>query len=297
MCERFRIIDVEPEWVLEPEEMGSKSKFWYRPPGERQIRWLFKYPQKRTGQHWAEKIAAEIAGNMGIRRAPVELAVFDGQRGSVTKSFVHGGLELVHGNQILSAHLEGYDPKKRFRQADHTVSNLLQVVEMVFVEDAATKDAKSRIAEFLVLDALIGNTDRHHENWGVLRLRKDGRWYGVVAPSFDHASSLGRELLDDGRDRRLAERRVAGYVERGRGAIYWSAEDAHGPSPIELVRRAAPRYPEIFGPALAKIHKVDERLIDQLLLRMPDGWMSRSARGFTAALMRYSIGQLQEVLR
>jgi hypothetical protein len=120
MREQFPIIKVESEWVLEPEEMGSKRKFWYRPPGEHQRRWLFKCPQDNTGQHWAEKIAAEISEIVGIRRAAVDLAMFDGQQGSVSKSFVHSGLELVHGNQILSTLLPSYDPTKRFHQANHT---------------------------------------------------------------------------------------------------------------------------------------------------------------------------------
>ena len=283
--------------MLEPEAMGSKEKFWYRPPGEHQRRWLFKCPQDNTGQHWAEKIAAEISRIVGIRRAPVDLAIFDGRQGSVSKSFVHSGLELVHGNQILSTLLTGYDPKKRFRQADHTLANVLTAVEMAFTEDASKMDAKSRIAEYLVLDAVIGNTDRHHENWGILRQRRDDSWYGFVAPSFDHASSLGRELLDNRRAMLLAEDRVGDYVNRGRGAVYWSAQDAHGPSPLELVCRAAPCFPELFRPALAKIDKLDETLINSLLVRMPGQWMSHSAKEFASALMRYSIGRLQEELR
>lgn len=126
MREQFPIIKVESEWVLEPEEMASKRKFWYRPPGEHQRRWLFKCPQDNTGQHWAEKIAAEISEIVGIRRAAVDLAMFDGQQGSVSKSFVHSGLELVHGNQILSTLLPSYDPTKRFHQANHTLQEVLQ---------------------------------------------------------------------------------------------------------------------------------------------------------------------------
>ena len=177
------------------------------------------------------------------------------------------------------------------------MENILTAVDTIFGDKVSKIDAKSRLAEYLVLDAMIGNTDRHHENWGVLRRRKNHVWYGVVAPSFDHASSLGRELLDDRRDRLLTENRVGNYVERGRGAIYWSTEGAHGPSPIELVRRTAPCYPDIFRPALTKIEKLDETLVDDLLARMPEEWMSRSAKEFATALMRYSIGQLKEVLR
>ena len=296
MRERFPVIEVQSRWVLEPEEMGSKKKFWYSPPGEQQPRWLFKYPQRGTGQHWAEKIAAEIAGSIGIPRAGVELAVFNGERGSATKSFAHGGFELIHGNQILAAFLRDYDPQKRFRQSEHTVHSVLSAVDRACGETAAKGRAKERMAEYMVLDALIGNTDRHHENWGVLLRRKQDRWVGSVAPSFDHASSLGRELRDESRERRLVENQVSSYVERGRGGIYWSASESHGPSPIELVRRSAASYPEIFRPALGKLVRINDATIDDVLHRVPGEWMSRWAMDFAKAMMLYNIDQLREVL-
>ena len=255
MLGKFPITKVEPEWVLEPEQMGSKRKFWYGQDGDDSRPSLFKYPRIRTGEHWAEKLAAEVAGMLGIPRAEVELAVFNGEHGSITKSFAINDLELVHGNQILSAYVQGYDPETKFRQADHTLSNALAALDQIFVEDPARHKAKALFAEYLVLDALIGNTDRHHENWGVLRKRKDEKWYGFLAPSFDHASSLGRELRDDKRERRLGESRINAYIERGCGAVYWSEDDPRGVSPLELVRRATREYAELFRPALEKIDR------------------------------------------
>ena len=100
MPETYPIVQVRKEWVLEQEVMGSKEKFWYLPEGQT-TKWLFKYPREDTGEHWAEKVAAEVAGWLGIPHGRVELAVFEGKRGSVTKSFVSDGQELVHGNQVL----------------------------------------------------------------------------------------------------------------------------------------------------------------------------------------------------
>lgn len=295
MHEKFPITQVQPHWALEPEEMGSKRKFWYRPDGRNRRRWLFKYPQTGTGQHWAEKLAAEVAGLLGIRHAPVELAVFNGEPGSITRSFTVDGLELVHGNQILQAFVRGYNPAKRFRQADHTMNKILMALDRIFSNDTAKQKAKSQFAEYLVLDALIGNTDRHHENWGVLRERRDGAWYGLLAPSFDHASSLGRELVDDRRARLLEEDRVGAYVERGRGAIYWSPEDIRGSSPLALVRRATLEYPHLLRPAMAQIDRLDGN-VDNLIGRIPDGWMSCLEMEFATKMIHYSLDKLREVV-
>ena len=44
----YSVFEIQPEWVLESEALGSKEKFWYRAkPGEAE--WLFKFPQPNTG--------------------------------------------------------------------------------------------------------------------------------------------------------------------------------------------------------------------------------------------------------
>lgn len=294
MYEPFRIVTVQPRWMLRDETMGTKSKFWYRKPdGEGE--WLFKYAQENTGQHWAEKIAAEVADTLRTYHARVELAEFKGRRGTVTESFAREGRELRHGNEILAITVSGYDSHRRFHQSKHTLDNIWSALDRVFPRHESAYRAKLLFADYLLLDALIGNTDRHHENWGLLvRRGKDG-FRGFLAPSFDHASSLGRELVDERRNRFLAEGRIGDYSERGRGGIYWTADETHAPSPVELVRRAAGRYPELFHSALAKMRALREDALDMIVGRVPAAWMSSSARKFAVGLMKYNLDQLRSI--
>lgn len=296
MADLYRIVEVKPEWVIDREDMGTKTKFWYRDP-DGEVGWLFKYPRPNTGEHWSEKIAAEVASVIGVRHAKVELAEFEGKRGSATESFTRGGRALYHGNQVLEWTVGDYDPKKKYHQSQHTLANIFEGMDRVFVRPEAASRAKRTLAEYMVLDALIGNTDRHHENWGLLRRREGGGLKGFVAPSFDHATSLGRELLDERRDRFLAENRVGGYVEKGRGAIYWSEDERRGPSPLELVRRAARDYPDLFRPAVLKIVEIDESVFSQIVNRIPSDWMTSSARVFAVTLLFYNYNQLKEIFR
>ena len=295
MTTPYRIVEVKPEWVVEREDMGTKTKFWYRDPDSR-VSWLFKYPRQNTGEHWAEKIAAEVASVLGFGHAKVELAQFADDRGSATKSFTRGGRALYHGNQMLERVVSGYEPRRRFRQSQHTLANIFKVMDSAFVRPETAVRAKRTIAKYAVLDALIGNTDRHHENWGLLLKRQDYRLGGFVALSFDHASSLGRELLDDGRDRFLKENRVGSYIEKGRGAIYWSEDERRGPSPLELVRRAVRTYPDLFRPALLKLAEIDASIFFQIVERIPLSWMTFSAREFSVKLLYYNYGQLKEMV-
>lgn len=68
----------------------------------------------------------------------------------------------------------------------------------------APEDLLQRFAQMIVFDALIGNMDRHHENWGIVetvkykqlvlfdkKRLKEGRQF---TPLYDHGSSLMFEL-------------------------------------------------------------------------------------------------------
>lgn len=293
---RWNVREIEPEWKIDPEEMGTRQKFWYSHPGDPRPAWLFKHPRQNTGEHWAEKIAAEVADLLSTPHTRVELAVLGDQRGTVTRSFVDEGDVLFHGNQFLEIIVDAYDTKTRFGQSRHTLGNIWVVLDWLFGEGEESERAKCRIAQYLVLDALIGNTDRHHENWGVLVKRTNHGWEGKVAPSFDHASSLGRELRDARRARLLAENRVGYYSEKGRGGVYWSEVDRRGPGPLELTRRAGIRYESVFRPALAVVRDLDFSGVSNVVDRIPECWMSVGARDFAKALLRYNYKELRRLV-
>ena len=162
----YPIVTIPADAREDTEQLGSKPKFWVVLNGER---WLFKEARADTGEDWAEKAAAEPAQALVIRAATVELAEYQGRRGSISLNFVDvkGGQALVHGNEILALRVTGYDKGKTFSQADHTLENIESAIRGLFGPNRA--DAiLTELAGYMVLDALIGNTDRHHENWGLL---------------------------------------------------------------------------------------------------------------------------------
>ena len=290
----YRVMEIEERWAAELEAMGTKPKFWCQPDGGEEL-WLFKYPQAGTGQHWAEKIAAELAACLGITHAVVELAACGGRRGSVSKSFTEGKYQLHHGNEILALTMD-YDQEKQFGQADHTLANVFRALERVFVRRGAAEAAKREFATYVVLDAVVGNTDRHHENWGLLVEPTDSGPRGSLSPTFDHASSLGRELRDEKRAARLREGGVGLYSEKGRGALFWDGSGRYGPSPLNLVRRATVEHPDLFRPPLVKVREHRDSLAS-LVRRVPDEWMSPTAKDFAIALMDYNSAQLERCLK
>lgn len=289
----FEIFEGIPERF---EQLGSKPKFWFRfPSGERQ--WLFKYARVATGEHWAERITAEVARVLGVPHAIVELCKFADRYGTASPSFVPPGVELIHGNEILSGRILGYDAKKRFRQSDHTLDRIVAAFYDIFPKGSKRNEALTTLAGYLTLDAIICNVDRHHENWAVLRSPSRGKQPAtqIIAPTFDHASSLGRELLDEKRSLLLKNNRVADYVSKGSGAIYWKDSDAKGENPLTLCKRAATIHRSYFRPWIERVKELAPAELEVLVSDMPDDWMSSIAKEFAKAILSYTTNELRKL--
>lgn len=299
----FPIVQVDPAKVFQDEQLGSKSKFWY--DNDQGERWLFKYAREitpggeLTGEDWAEKLGAEIAAALQIPAAQVELAEYQGRRGASSKRFVDVSMEsLVHGNEILGGMIAAYDRDKKLHQHDHTLDNIVSAFQKLLGPLTRLRSTiLKRLSEYLVLDALIGNTDRHHENWGVI-LPLDVAIAEVpikVAPSFDHASSLGRELPDSKRLQILEQQRMESYVQKGHGGIFLRNSDKRGANPLELVKYAAHEYPAIFRPALAKVAGAEIEKLCALVDAVPPSRMTDVSRQFAKEFLRCSHQKLTQL--
>ena len=281
--------------MRETEALGTKSKFWFQSDKD-PVPWLFKLPRQNTGEHWAEKVTAEIADAMDVFHARVELAQFETARGSASKSFSIGKRELSHGNEILGGQIEGYDQTQKFGQCYHTLENIFFALEHSLVNPEAAMGRQIQFAEYVVLDAIIGNTDRHHENWGIQRRRFGKVWKSRLAPSFDHASSLGRELTDSGgmrsRESILENRRIPSYSRTARGGVYWQSDSQRGENPIQLLRLGAARWPQFFSQGLTKAKQLNRELIKAIMDRIPVDWMTDLERSFALELVCYNLGEV-----
>ena len=300
----FNVFAVDEWQAYAEEQMGTKRKIWFRSPDGGM--YLFKYPRPNSGEAWAEKVAAEIAEAIHIPHAEVELAMFQGEQGTICKSFMTDpASDLFHGNQLLSIMHPGYDSKRNAGQVDHTYQRIMRIISALDTSaphPCLTSDGVTCFAGYLTLDALIGNSDRHHENWALMlsfAREADGPMLvasSTLAPSFDHASCLGRELSDDQRRGLLADaQRLQYYFGRCRSRVYWDGEEQRQLHPIELVRRGYTESPELFEPWLDISVTMDDNTVYSLLDSLPSDWMSDEAREFAAALVRLNRSALEEV--
>ncbi|CAN5867756.1 hypothetical protein BH11PSE8_BH11PSE8_05720 [soil metagenome] len=289
----FDIIDIPLDAREDTEQLGSKPKFWVLLDSGR---WLFKEARPNTGEDWAEKAAAHIAREMGLNAATVELASYAGRHGCISLNFIDvtAGEALIHGNEILAWQVTGYEKAKTFRQSDHTIENIDAAIRGLAVQSDA-ESTLTGLAGYIVLDALIGNTDRHHENWGLKLCVAPHSRVLSLAPSFDHASSLGRELRDERRAELLASHRIDGYLRKGRGGIFKNPAQRHGENPLELVQVAARAYPRYFRPALQQVAALDMARIADIFDALPPERTSALARQFALAMVSSARASLIEI--
>ncbi|WP_049876185.1 MULTISPECIES: HipA domain-containing protein [Sorangium] len=273
--------------------MGTKRKFWCHADDRR--RYLFKYARAGTGEDWAEKIAAEVAGTLGVPHAEVDLAVYEEQPGTLTLAITDDEHALAHGNELLQERRPEYPVHAAYSASEHTVTLVLDALSQSFIgapEGTASADLATAVDWFLgylMLDALIGNTDRHHENWAVLVRVGQAERYAALAPSYDHASCLGRELKDEerrarleGRDRR---RSVDAYCKKARSALYRNAQDPAPMSPLDAFAEAMRHAQPAGRHWLERLGAADHAKVSSIVDRIPAHRISEPARQFALAVM------------
>ena len=245
---RYEEVDVTDWAIWREEAQGTKPKRWLIEP-ETDVGWLLKLSTwnrlhdgtvYRKGDDWSERVACGAAMELGLPAARTELAlsrsggrleygvISRDVRSESREGVAARGEELIDGNELLAEPVVGKD-------RDTYTVDAVRVALMGVEAPAGYKSALTAwdvFVGYLVLDAIVGNTDRHEENWAIIAGANGRR----LAPSFDHASCLGFQLADEQREGRLttldgATRRRPMRIGPGRpsqaGLIPWTSPVEH----------------------------------------------------------------------
>jgi hypothetical protein len=231
-----------------------------------------------------------------------ELAEYRGRRGVATPSFVPVHGRLILGNELIARVDRGYLTDVRFRNVEHTIHRVLAVVDnndvrmpllASDVRDARIERGVDVFVGYLLLDAWIANQDRHHENWGFV-VTADQVIH--LAPTFDHASSLGRNERDPERERRLRTRdrgqSMEAYVARARSALYGSPGDSRPLTTIAAFERAARRHPAAAAAWMDRLAAISDGQIAAVFRRIPEELCSELAREFAIRMLELNRARL-----
>ncbi len=295
MSNQFQIIEV-PEDAAESEEaMGSKFKFWFKHQDLGKC--LFKQVRPDTGEDWSEKVAAELAELLGLPHANYELATCQNHNGVIATNFLSENTELVHGNDILAGKVSTYPKGEIYRASQHTLAIVLDALEdanlripLDWNPPTGIEDAVSVFVGYLLLDAWISNGDRHHENWGFVT--KLPERIPHLAPTYDHAACLGRELLDVKRQNYLQSQTVKSYVEKSRSAMYRDSSDRKPMLTFDLFQAIANKYSRSAKIWLDQLAKVPMQDVESIFRRIPETRISPVAVDFSLKMLEINKNRL-----
>lgn len=144
-------------------------------------------PQGLTYSHVSEFLGSHIFSMLGIPTQDTLLGTWQGKPVVVMKDFIGENESFVPFNDVGDSSLE--QNKELYRYSYEDICRMLsENIKLTNVEETV-----QRFWDMYIVDALIGNFDRHGANWGFLKKNNKYR----MAPVFDNGSSLFPRLNDD----------------------------------------------------------------------------------------------------
>lgn len=196
---------------------------------------LKKGDKDYTHEFWSEVIASEVGRLLGFDTLQYDVAAKKQKLGCLSKLMIDTSREqLDEGFRWINRYQIGYNTEDRdaytFQLIDATLKTLFK-----------DKGFTEKLISTLVFDSIIGNEDRHQENWGIIVSTEIVESRSFIfskktpvpttvykfAPIYDSGSSLGRELKEEKVSQMLTDAiQLNAYIDRGRSEIHWEGE--HG---------------------------------------------------------------------
>lgn len=297
ISEEYLIIDLSniPEDHLE--SLGTKHKFWCILDGKRYLYKSIKVTRNgndhfRYGEDCSEKIACELAKILEIPHLHYELATFNGLRGVISENFISndGGESLILGNSLL----EQYNTIEPDTEAHQTISQVHEVLEKTICKKPLGFDSLPNIKTageffvgYLMLDALLSNQDRHNENWGAIQ-KIDGTYH--LALTFDHGASLGKNINDEAKQKRLDAKdhlhTVKNYSSKARSWFFLNHTKESRLKVMQALSEMGKLYPVAYEEWVKRLEIMDETAFENIVDKIPEHLMSSISKNFAYEMIK-----------
>lgn len=163
------------------EGSGRSEKIWLVNPINGDIG-LFKFNKSEfTTEHLSEKIASELAQKIGLGCSIVDLGIYNSKIGSLNYKINKEDEILVEGIQLITRYYPDYDPDSLYDKVNDEYYSL----EMI-LKSLQEYSFQKEFLKIPIFDFLIGNTDRHQNNWAIIQAISNSR----LSPIYDNGSSL-----------------------------------------------------------------------------------------------------------
>jgi len=260
---------------------GSREKTLYIAPKDKMLKfiipdhkYLFKlsfarYPE----QFWGEIIAYKIGTLIGIEVPPTFVAIDENTKktGALIEWFINYPSKMyevkISGASYMQLLIRDYDLEKGKQHNFQAIKTLHIALKKHF---GWNFDWLEYWAKTLAFDTLIGNTDRHQDNWGVIWEYMDDRAIPLrMTPVFDNGTSMGHEILKRKFYLFDNEEKIYKYVSRGCHHMKWSLDDQEKLSQAVLLQRLIAVYPTIRN-VISSMINFDAKKLENDIMELVD---------------------------
>ncbi len=145
------------EWV---QTIGTRDKFFVENPNDEKLYFFKESIGKFPSEFWSEIIASKIGTLLGFNLLDYNIGIYKTTVGCICESMVEQkSQELEHGISLIKKAV------KDFRVSERPLI-LFNDVEKSFIPYG---NFIYQFIEMLIFDSIIGNQDRHSENWAIIR--------------------------------------------------------------------------------------------------------------------------------
>lgn len=219
--------------------------------------------RRKSTELASEKIACEIARVIGYRCADIELAKDqDGELCVLNYSFLKPDESLIEFASEASISQNGCDRKEKY-----TIQGIKRIL------DAVDEKLYSEFIGLQVFDALIGESDRHEENWGYIRSNKSGNI--IFAPFYDNGDSLMHNINDSQIEEYTNdEARFLKYINKSKTKIL--DDTGHKIKHFQLIDYLITENPTFLREELQKTKRLTNDIIKDIIYGIPDEYLPQS---------------------
>ena len=227
--------------------------------------------RRKSTELASEKIACEIAKVIGYKCADIELAKDqDGELCVLNYSFLKPDESLIEFASEASISQNGCDRKEKY-----TIQGIKRIL------DTVDEKLYSGFIGLQVFDALIGESDRHEENWGYIRTSKSSDI--VLAPFYDNGDSLMHNIN---------ENRVEEYINDEAGFLRYIHKsktkildnNGHKIKHFQLIDHLISENPVFLRDELQKTKRLTDDIIKDIIYGIPDEYLPQNHKDI---LQRY----------
>lgn len=219
---------------------------------------MFKYEREdyNSSETCSEKIAFEIAKVLGYPCAKIDLAKDNDGKIGILNYIFSDPLKSPHTDIV--AFLNKSEEERKYY---YTISNIKSTLDEIDTE------LFKGFLKIMLFDALIGEQDRHEENWGITE--RDGKYY--ISPLYDNGDSLLREFKNINEAIKYYNKLkdFDAYINRSKTLIY--KEDNHNKyKHFELIKYLYDSYPKYISEEIKKLNNLSNEIISDIVNKIPD---------------------------